>query len=122
MSITDMITESPSGGTVSLVDAPLPVTGFFVGGIVPSLVVPAGTDLRQVREIIDEFAEYLRDEVGAEYLGWWTDEETGCVYLDGTTWHWSEFLAGRTGRERHEIAIFDIRNARELRLTYVDGE
>lgn len=117
MSITDMITESPSGGTVSLVDSPLPVTGFFVGGIVPSLVLD-----HPDRTKIEDFVEYLRDEVGAEYVGWWTDEDTGKIYVDGTTWHWSEFLAGRTGRERHEIAIFDIRNARELRLTYVDGE
>ena len=75
------------------------------------------------RAKVDEFIAYLNGPtVGAAFLGWWTDEETGKVWVDGTSHHSTEFVAGRIGRRRREIAIFDIERQRSLRLVYVDGE
>lgn len=124
MDFTSKIIEKPEGGTLSLTGDALPVTGYFVGGVVAPLVLERSeVHTRQGREMIDEFIAYLNGPtVGAAYLGWWTDEETGRLWVDGTSHHSTEFVASRIGRRRHEIAIFDIERERELRLAYAEGE
>ena len=124
MNFTDKIVEKPEGGTVSLTGDPLPLGGYFVGGVVAPLVLDED-DIHtpEGRAKVDEFIAYLNGPtVGAAFLGWWTDEETGKVWVDGTSHHSTEFVAGRIGRRRREIAIFDIERQRSLRLVYVDGE
>lgn len=122
MNITQQIIENPKGGTVSLEGHELPVTGYFVGGIVSSLIIDEDALAADAQDNIGTFVDYLTDTVAADYVGWWTDEDTGALYVDGTTWHETEFEAGKVGRERHEIAIYDIARERELRLAYVEGE
>jgi hypothetical protein len=124
MNITSLIIESPSGGTSSLTGDELPVTGFFVGGVIPPLVLDASELWTSAaRRQIDEFVERLNGPtVGVLYLGWWLDEDTDKVWIDGTTWHETEPEAVRTGRKRREIAIFDIERGRELRLAHAEGE
>lgn len=106
MDITSQIIENPSGGTVSLTADPLPTYGYFVGGVVSALIVDE-SNATPVTEI-DFFIRYVRESTGALYLGWWTDEETGKLYVDATTWVADVDKALRLGEERGEIAIFDI--------------
>lgn len=123
MNITSKIMESPSGGTVALGWNAIPLTGYFVGGMVSPLIIEPDDSLAEQREALDHFIEYVNGPtVGADFLGWWTDEDTGKLWVDATTWHESEFQAGRVGRQRREIAIYDIERSRELRLVYVEGE
>lgn len=130
MDIAGEIMSNPEGGTVALeregmsgAHRNLPPYGYFVGGIVSPLVL-TGTDSAEEREeSLGLFVSYLSGStMNVRYLGWWTDEETGHLWVDGTSWHATEFEAGRVGRERREIAIYDIARQRELRLAYVDGE
>lgn len=123
MNFTQQILDNPSGGTISLEGRVLPLTGYYVGGMVCPLILEPDDSPAGQREALDAFIEYLNGPtVGAPFLGWWTDEETGKVWVDGTTWHETEFEAGRIGRKRREIAIFDIERDRELRLAYAEGE
>lgn len=123
MNITSKILAKPEGGTVSLTGDPLPTGGYFVGGLVSPLIIEPEDSPREQREALDHFIEYLNGPtVGAAFLGWWTDEETGKLWVDGTSHHETEFVAGRIGRRRREIAIYDIAKQRELRLVYVEGE
>lgn len=123
MNITQTIAASPEGGTVSLIGEDLPTTGYFVGGMVSPLVLGNGIDFTPDALFeIDVFVDYVRTRVGAEFIGWWTDEETGKVWIDATDWYETEFRAGRAGRRRREIAIFDIARQCELRLAYAEGE
>lgn len=121
--IASQIIEKPEGGTVALGWDEVPATGYLVGGLVSALIIEPSDSHRERREMLDEFIDYVNGPtVGAPFLGWWTDEETGKIWVDATTWHATEFEAGRIGRKRREIAIFDIARERELRLVYVEGE
>lgn len=83
-----MILEG-EGGTFNLSGLPLPTDGYWVGGA--------------------EFGT-------TNYLGWWRDSETGLVHLDGVNHFNTLAWAEKVGRDRGEIAIYDIANAREIRL------
>jgi hypothetical protein len=111
------IVENPEGGTASLRGAELPTSGYFVGGIVFPLVLPGELGFAPAAEwYVEVFATYLTEHINADFLGWWTDSETGKVWVDGTTWHATGLEAGRVGRERGEIAIFDVAAQAEIRL------
>ena len=123
MSIVQQITRNPEGGTVAIVGTTLPKTGYFVGGIVASLIVDTDPGwAHDSRPEIEFFVNYLTERVGAGYVGWWTDEETGKVYIDGTTWHETYDEAERVTRERNEIAFWDIERQREFRPVIIEGE
>lgn len=115
MDITSRIVASRSGGTARLDGGELPNYGYFVGGIISPLIVGEDT-LLPVTEI-DNFVDYVRSpHVEAEYLGWWTDTETGKLYVDATSWVADVDKAVRLGEERGEIAIFDIESRSSLYL------
>ena len=124
MEFTDQVLATPAGGTIAFDGSALPTTGYFVGGIVSPLIITEQDNPAERHHMLDAFVSYLRGltDVTVPFLGWWTDDETGHLWVDGTTWHGSEFEAGRIGRGRREIAIFDIAGERELRLAYVEGE
>lgn len=120
MNFTEQIMANPSGGTVSLVGEDLPTTGYFVGGVVAPLILEPSDSPAERREMLDDFIDYLNGPtVGAAYLGWWTDEETGRVWVDGTSHHQDHDVASKIGFRRHELAIYDIERDRELRLAQV---
>lgn len=120
MDYFEQIVASPEGGTASLHGQGLPTRGYFVGGLVSPLILDDFSGDADWN--VEIFASYLTDSVRAHYLGWWTDGETGKIWVDGTTWHATELEAGQVGRERREIAIYDVASQRELRLQYVEGE
>lgn len=107
-------------GTLDTLGYDLPLTGYFVGGRGEALVFESTEDANRSASLrkIGEFVEGTE----ARYVGWWTDSETGKVYVDGTDWFASEYAAGRSARERKEIAFWDIERERELRVAYVEGE
>lgn len=119
MTIFEQIQNSPEGGTAGRDGRGIPSTGYFVGGHGDAVVFGAGGELPSDLEY--RVNEWLRS-CGAPYIGWWTDEETGKLYLDGSDWIETEFTASQLGRLRKEIAIWDIANRRELRFAYVEGE
>lgn len=116
MEIVEQIFASPEGGTASLTGKELPTTGYFVGGLVSPLILDETSDAAEARDEIEGFVAYLAESTDAEYVGWWADEETGKVWVDGTDWYSTEVRAAGIGRQRHEIAVYDIANERELRL------
>ncbi len=111
MNITDLIVNSPNGGTASLVDGELPVTGYFVGGVVSSLILDSVD-----RDEIEVFVTYLLAGTSAEYVGWWVDSETGKLYVDGVSWYTYQERAAWVAGRRHEIAFWDIEQELEIRL------
>jgi hypothetical protein len=113
VSITDRILAEPEGGTASLGAHEVPTTGYFVGGVVASLVLDMPTSHSDAK--IHEFVGRLFRTLDAEYVGWWVDGETGKLYVDGTSWHADYDEAESVCRQRHEIAFYDIENQRDFR-------
>jgi hypothetical protein len=114
---TKLILDSLEGGTVPL-SGDLPTYGYLVGGVVSSLIFDPSDDLQPGADI-DHFVDYVKGPtVAAEYLGWWTDEETGAVYVDASSWHPDVDKATRVGEERGEIAIFDLTTKNSI---YLEG-
>ncbi len=115
-SIVNRIAESPEGGTAHLAGWDLPARGYFVGGAGSTLVFlsPNTVDYTLTRVFCER--------AHAAYVGWWTDEETGKVYVDQTDWLPTENAAAKVARGRHEIAFWDIGHAEEIRVDYSGGE
>ena len=119
--IIEKIFANPEGGTAPLHRDTLPTTGYYVGGAVSPLILSDPLEFTpDARWDVQVFVNYLREYVACQYVGWWSDSETGKVWIDATTWHTDEFTAGKVARERREIAIYDIHNDRELRIAYTE--
>lgn len=118
----EQIMASPAGGTLSLTGDPLPTEGYYVGGVVSPLILDPEDSPQEQAAQVEHFAEHLlAHSAFARFLGWWTDAETGKVWVDGVSHHATEYRASRFGRIRREIAIFDIVRGCELRLAYTEG-
>ena len=107
---------TPMGGTVSRLGRELPLTGYFVGGMVPGLVYESFVSLDA-----PEVARYV-DGLPTDFAGWWVDRDDGKIYVDAIEWCASEFTACQVGRKYNEIAVWDIRRGEEIRLDYGKGE
>jgi hypothetical protein len=108
----DLIIGAPAGGTTHLImpDAIQPKHGYFVGGHGPCLVLPSMEHL--TRELADSFASHIR----TDWVGWWTDSETGKIYLDAVQWYPFRVDAEREARYAGEIAFYDVANDSDVRL------
>lgn len=119
MNIAEQIMASPVGGTLRLGGGELPIYGYFVGGVVRPLVAELGDrpsdTLDNIKFFVGNLAEDTQALRSVRYIGWWTDEETGKLYVDGTSWHADYNEAERACRERGEIAFWDIERQREFR-------
>jgi hypothetical protein len=104
------------GGTVATNGFDLPETGFFVGGLVPPLVFESAEDANRP-EALGAIQRFIADNVPT-YVGWWTDSETGKVYVDATSWHWSKALATHAATSRGELAFYDMLEQRDIRIAY----
>lgn len=83
--------------------------GYYVGGLFPSLV-------------FEDIEDFDRGEVAwwigthpAKYYGVWTDADTGKVYVDAVQWAVTRGAALSLGRDRGELAVWDIRKGEEIR-------
>jgi hypothetical protein len=93
----------------------LPKTGFYVGGVRPSLVVSDVSDLDR-----GDLAWFIGG-TEARYFGVWTDTDDGKIYFDAVT-HVDNFHDAFTlGSERGEIAIWDIERGEEIRVKADQG-
>lgn len=105
------IPEAPTGGTVRLSGGSLPSSGYWVGGaggqtlVYDSFVVMSGP------EVVAFVAACPTD-----YVGWWVDSETGKIHVDHVEWFPEESDAMIFAASWSEIAIYDISNAKEIRL------
>lgn len=111
--LAQQIMDTPAGGTHRVDGHAMPTDGYLIGGIVSPLI--SETDGTFVDDNLPHFLAYLLDTVEAPYIGWWTDEETGLVYVDGTTWTASYNHAEALCRDRGEIAFYDIKRGRSFR-------
>lgn len=115
------VQSGSEGGTVALDGLPLPVTGFYVGGAIKELVLDHDDFTACRTHVVNELIMFV-SRASTPYVGHWTDSETGKIHFDAVNWFQDEYTAAAIGRVRKEIAIWDVRNERELRLAYVDGE
>lgn len=98
-------------GTISAADEPLPRSGYFVGGKIPSLVFDNVTQIDR-----GELAYWIGVNTPMPFYGVWVDTDTGKIYFDGVNHESSPIVAGDLGRARGELAIWDIEAGSEVRL------
>lgn len=113
--LIDMI-NSGDDGTVDTENQDLPESGYFVGGVRPSLVMK-------------DAAHADRGDIGwfvggtdARYFGIWTDTEDGLIYVDAVDHMETLEDALTLGAERGEIAVWDITNGEERRVSPVEQD
>lgn len=111
MNLSDMIIKAPEGGTFDLTRRELPTFGYYVGGAAAPLIIQ-GEVTPAVARTIESFAL----EAPAAFVGWWTDSETGLLYVDATDWYASHDVAYRQSEARREIAFWDISAQQEVRV------
>lgn len=112
-SIISQILANPVGGTVDLTGGPLPTTGYFVGGAAGDAIV---FDPKVAGALdCDRLARFLR-WAPSEFIGWWTDEVTGLVWIDCSDWYGNRRVARGVTTKRSEIAFWDIGNSVEVRV------
>jgi len=113
MNIAQQILDNPEGGTAHTEGDPLPTGGFFVGG--------AGTVLifRNQDEMDESLIKAWLADPATGYVGWWTDQDTGKVYLDWSSWYRSHSQACFWAARRGEIAFWDIARDQEVRTREV---
>lgn len=115
--LVQQILSNSEGGTVRMDGRPLPTTGYFVGGAGRALEIDMSDGAIGAASAIDRITDYLKgvtlDRV--MYVGWWTDSETGKLWLDTTTWTANYNQAEQWCTDRDEIAFWDIARAREFR-------
>lgn len=111
--VFNSIADGVDGTADTITVYELPKHGYFVGGNGEPLIFGSAEEANRSAslKLIMEFV----DRTEARFIGWWTDEETGKVYVDGTTWHADYDEAERLCRERGEIAFWDIERQREFR-------
>ena len=90
-------------------------TGYYVGGLYPSLVFDSVHTMDR-----GEVAWWIGNHP-ANLYGVWEDDETGKVYVDAVQWDVSRRAAVQVGRDRGELAVWDIKNSREIRCDDPEG-
>jgi hypothetical protein len=94
-----------------------PKTGYMVGGVVPSKVVPGGASRSEVRDAIKDFVKQHRETLRKPgfYLGTWRDDDDGGKVWIDISQRTSTLRAARTvGQERNEIAVFDVKRMESI--------
>lgn len=106
--VLDMI-QTGTDGTLSASGDSLPTRGYWVGGMFPSLIDPVSV------EELEDFLHMTTRVFDVEYIGVWTDTETGRVYIDAVQ-HESDVREALTlASRRGELAIWDIMAGVEIR-------
>jgi hypothetical protein len=108
-------TARDGGVTVSLVsgDVASHTTGFYVGGRVKESIVRDPSDLAEYQNAVDKTTRWAG---GTGYIGAWKNTDTGWVHVDASDYVPDFESAVRIGRERGELAIWEIAGGTEYRL------
>lgn len=103
----EMITAVANGevGGTYANTAAVPTNGYFVGGLVPSLVNPTNAQIVEFVESTD-----------STYFGFWYDTADNALYVDAVTHTTNERFARRLSALRSEIAYYDITTNQEVRV------
>ena len=124
LSATDGITVAATAGVV-----PLPNAGYVVGGVVPALAVlspvaldglPESARTRELDDLRSRVAGWVTEHLQlvaatAGYrFGAWVNPADGVLWLDVVEIVHEADKAVRLGRERGEIAVWDIRNGVDI--------
>ena len=122
--LADGLMDSPAGGSIPLWSDALPSTGYVVGGVVASLVLPSPDvllwwDRTDYDVILSWLSDHADQFATADTLGWWIDSETDRAYVDASTVVPDLATAVRLGRERGEIAVWSLGESREYRCDTV---
>lgn len=112
------ITKNPGGFSVRPTNGTMPKSGYMVS-IPGHTQIVSESDLSGPggQQVISQYAREHADVLSdpRAHIGGWTDKESGKTYLDV-----SHNIAGRsaavnTGRKHNQIAIWDVKRAREIR-------
>lgn len=93
------------GGTYANNGTTAPTDGYWVGGIVPSLVNPSASQIVEFVESTD-----------ATYFGFWFDITDNALYVDAVTYTPIERFARRLSALRNEIAYYNSTTNQEVRV------
>lgn len=112
------LTLENNGGTFTFSGAQvLHRRGYYVGGLVPTAIVPVAGGVAFLAKSLARFARQHAAVLttGQDvYLGTWVNE--GNVYIDATEWAADRDRALELGRERGELAIWDCQYQEEVTL------
>ena len=114
--ITDVLiaqTHRHGGATVSMDtghDAGH-TTGFYVGGLVPEIILPLPLDPSDVSEAVVTIGSATH---WTGYIGTWTNGDR--VHFDASEWYATLDEAVTVARTRGELAIWEIAGGTEFRL------
>ena len=96
-------------------------TGFYVGGAVPGLKDPSYSEIKDwLRHLAPRFVLNLDPTVDPGengLVGSWTSDE-GVTYIDAVTWTPFRATALRLGKERGEMAVWDIANEEAVEVDH----
>lgn len=107
----NLVKELKENGGFTLIGGEQPLSGFCVGVKGYELVL-SGLEAVGTRTL-EVYAAGLPAGVG---FGGWLDSETGLVYLDAVEVFADEAEAVQAGKERGELAIFNLSTLEEIRL------
>lgn len=90
---------------------PLPDTGYYVGGKVPSLVIDPLATPWTIESVVAWVESHRSD-----YVGVWLEHDTGLFHVDMSDWVVNRSYALGLAKRRGELAIYDIRHASDIRV------
>ena len=101
------------GGTLWI--KPEEKTGYVVGGRIPELVFPEGTEKTVIADMVsDHFLAHRNAVVAADCVGWWLCR--GNIHVDVNDHVEGLATALALGKSRGELGIWDIANECEIIL------
>lgn len=113
----ETILKNPGGISVTP-SGHVPTSGYMVAAQGRTKILN-GHELMQhdAAHTIDEFARHNADLLKdpSAHIGVWKDEKSGKVYLDVAHNIQGRFSAIKEGKARNQIAIYDVKNKREIR-------
>lgn len=113
-------TVSDGGSTQSITGAEIPTDGYMVSlgghnGIHFDASLLGGVVGYEMTFgfVMARWSELVKPN---HFLGFWIDDKTNEVWLDVSEWHTNEYYALAQARERGELAIWSVAQAREIRV------
>lgn len=111
------IRDRADGGSYRIDTTDAPTTGYVVGGVTASLVVDPNAESNfDLYYRLTDWTRFVVATFPDSLVGFWRDDATGLYHFDVSDHIATESEAAALGRERGEIAIWDIDNASEIRL------
>ena len=94
-----------------------PVSGFMVGGVVKSKVLPASASREDVRQAVKAFVDQHRPILRKPgmYLGGWKDDD-GTYWIDISQRKGTLSAATAIGKARNEIGVFNVRTFKTINI------